>query len=323
MPQYQVSHTLVPGALEAASAGVPPVMYQPRNPYASAAYVEGGNGVSPLIGYPSQYPHVIHYTPRPVPASIYEPIPTYADAMSLARALSPVTPPRSVIGSIPSTRSSAPVAAQAAPASAVKPASSQPATPKPTEPIQNSPGVYNGTSSIGDNYKLTLQDVSTGMFPPPPPATPSAPAVPVAEPIAFSNYRLRNLYENAQDLVGAPDPVSDSDPASDSNHVPNNGARQVYIPTSPVNRQSEFMTQTELASTTPMASGTVVDNTPSALSDVSATVLDYIKAMMLPYYQSFMQGQSVGKAMRNNMSTPQIGLPAIPGTIPTAPVIIP
>lgn len=317
MPQYQVSHTLVPGALEAASAGIPPVMYQPRNPYASAAYVEGGNGVSPLIGYPSQYPHVVHYTPRPVPASIYEPIPTYADAMSLARALSPVTPPRSVIGSIPSTRSSAPVAAQAAPASAVKPASGQPATPKPAEPIQSSPGVYNGTSSIGDNYKLTLQDVSTGMFPPPPPATPSAPAIPVTEPIASSNYRLRNLYENAQDLVGAPDPVSDSDP------VPSNGARQVYIPTSPVDRQSEFMTQTELASTTPMASGTVVDNTPSALSDVSATVSDYIKAMMLPYYQSFMQGRAVGNAMRNNMSTPQIGIPAIPGTIPTAPVIIP
>lgn len=130
MPQYQVSHTLVPGALEAASTGVPPVMYQPRNPYASAAYVEGGNGVSPLIGYPSQYPHVVHYTPRPVPASIYEPIPTYADAMSLARAISPVTPPRSVIGSIPSTRSSAPAAAQAAPAQA---APAQSAAPKPAE----------------------------------------------------------------------------------------------------------------------------------------------------------------------------------------------
>ena len=129
MPQYQVSHTLVPGALEAASVGVPPVMYQPRNPYASAAYVASGNGVSPLVGYPSQYPHVIHYTPRPVPASIYEPIPTYADAMSLVRALSPAEPPRSVIGSIPSPR-----AGSAAPASAAKPASSQPATSKPTEP---------------------------------------------------------------------------------------------------------------------------------------------------------------------------------------------
>lgn len=135
MPQYQVSHTLVPGALEAASTGVPPVMYQPRNPYASAAYVEGGNGVSPLIGYPSQYPHVVHYTPRPVPASIYEPIPTYADAMSLARALSPVTPPRSVIGSIPSpaySRPAAPAAPAAAPAA--KPSPSQPAAPKPAEP---------------------------------------------------------------------------------------------------------------------------------------------------------------------------------------------
>ena len=315
MPQYQVSHTLVPGALEAASTGVPTVMYQPRNPYASAAYVESGNGVSPLIGYPSQYPHVIHYTPRPVPASIYEPIPTYADAMSLVRAFSPSEPPRSVIGSIPSPASSRPAAPAAAPAA--KPSPSQPAAPKPAEPIQNSPGVYNGTSSIGDNYRLTLQDVSTGMFPPPPPATPSAPAVPVTEPIAFSNYRLRNLYENAQDLVGAPDPVSDSDP------VPSNGARQVYIPTSPVDRQSEFTTQTESASIAPMASGTVVDNTPSTRSDVSAAVSDYIKAMMLPYYQSFMQGRSVGNAMRNNMSTPQIGLPAIPGTIPTAPVIIP
>lgn len=137
MPQYQVSHTLVPGALEAASAGVPPVMYQPRNPYASAAYVESGNGVSPLIGYPSQYPHVIHYTPRPVPASIYEPIPTYADAMSLVRALSPVTPPRSVIGSIPSPASSRPAAPAAAPAA--KPSPSQPAAPKPEEPAQTSP----------------------------------------------------------------------------------------------------------------------------------------------------------------------------------------
>lgn len=132
MPQYQVSHTLVPGALEAASAGVPPVMYQPRNPYASAAYVEGGNGVSPLIGYPSQYPHVIHYTPRPVPASIYEPIPAYADAMSLVRALSPAEPPRSVIGPIPSPASSRPAAPAAAPAA--KPSPSQPAAPKPAEP---------------------------------------------------------------------------------------------------------------------------------------------------------------------------------------------
>lgn len=128
MPQYQVSHTLVPGALEAASTGVPPVMYQPRNPYASAAYVEGGNGVSPLIGYPSQYPHVVHYTPRPVPVSIYEPIPTYADAMSLVRALSPAEPPRSVIGSISSTR-----AGSASPAPAAKPTPSQPAAPKPAE----------------------------------------------------------------------------------------------------------------------------------------------------------------------------------------------
>lgn len=322
MPQYQVSHTLVPGALEAASAGVPPVMYQPRNPYASAAYVEGGNGVSPLIGYPSQYPHVVHYTPRPVPASIYEPIPTYADAMSLARALSPVTPPRSVIGSIPSTRSSAPVAAQAAPASAVKPASSQPATSKPaeptsSEPVQDSPGVYNGKSNIGDNYKLTLQDVATGAFPPLPPVIPSAPAAPVTEPLASSNYRLRDLYRNAQDLVGAPDPVDDSVP------VPVSEPRNVFVPTSPVDTQADFMTKTELDATTPMAAGTVVDNTPDTLSDAAATVSDYIRAMMLPYYQTMMQGQSVGKAMRNSAAMPQIGVPALPGTIPTVPVFIP
>lgn len=314
MPQYQVSHTLVPGALEAASTGVPPVMYQPRNPYASAAYVESGNGVSPLIGYPSQYPHVIHYTPRPVPASIYEPIPTYADAMSLVRALSPSEPPRSVIGSIPSTRPSAPAAAQAAPA---QPATPKPAEPTSSEPVQDSPGIYNGKSNIGDNYKLTLQDVSTGAFPPLPPVVPSAPAAPVTEPLAYSNYRLRDLYRGAQDLVGAPDPVDGSATVSISE------PRNVFVPTSPVDMQAAFMTKTELDATTPMAAGTVVDNTPDTLSDAAATVSDYIRAMMLPYYQTMMQGQSVGKAMRNSAAMPQIGVPALPGTIPTVPVFIP
>lgn len=299
--------------------------YYVPSPGATVAATDGGYPV----GYTPLTTDISMYSPRPYvnyvnyrPYANIGPNP-FVDANQLIGLMreaanrnysyTPMAPTRArTTGTTTGSRQTPPTADKPA-----EPASSQPATSKPAEPIQSSPGVYNGTSNIGDNYKLTLRDVSTGMFPPPPPATPSAPAVTVTEPSASSNYRLRNLYENAQDLVGAPDPVSDSDP------VPSNGARQVYIPTSPVDRQSEFMTQTELASTTPMASGTVVDNTPSTLSDVSATVSDYIKAMMLPYYQAFMQGRSVGNAMRNNMSTPQIGIPAIPGTIPTAPVIIP
>ena len=150
MPQYQVSHTSVPGALEAASAGVPPVMYHPRNPYASAAYVTGGNGVSPLIGYPSQYPHVIHYTPNPYDMSIYEPVPRQ-------RTVVVVEEPRSRISTMPSNRGNG-----------------APTRRKEDPPaVQSSPGVYNGNIRVGDDMKLSTVSNQTPQTPAAPPAAPS------------------------------------------------------------------------------------------------------------------------------------------------------
>ena len=57
----------VPGAREAhASQGVPPPMRQ-RTPFTTVTSAVGPNGsVTPLIGYPSQYPHVINAINDPV-----------------------------------------------------------------------------------------------------------------------------------------------------------------------------------------------------------------------------------------------------------------
>ena len=151
MPVYQTAHTSVPGAAEAEAYGVPPVMYQPRNPYASAAYITSGNGVSPLIGYPSQYPHVIHYTPLASPAAVYSTNPSIADALALIRTMSPPERYTSRISSMPRRNGGG---------SSGTPAS-QPKTQQTQQ--QSSPGVYNGDLRVGDDLKLS--SVSTGTTP--------------------------------------------------------------------------------------------------------------------------------------------------------------
>ena len=63
--QSSGAHYSAPGARAGyEAAGMPPVMYQ-RNPYATAAFRTtmdpyGNVGVQPLVGFPSQYPHVVN-----------------------------------------------------------------------------------------------------------------------------------------------------------------------------------------------------------------------------------------------------------------------
>lgn len=63
--QASGAHYSAPGARAGyEAAGMPPVMYQ-HNPYATAAFRTtmdpyGNVGVQPLVGFPSQYPHVVN-----------------------------------------------------------------------------------------------------------------------------------------------------------------------------------------------------------------------------------------------------------------------
>lgn len=63
--QSSGAHYSAPGARAGyEAAGMPPVVYQ-RNPYATAAFRTtmdpyGNVGVQPLVGFPSQYPHVVN-----------------------------------------------------------------------------------------------------------------------------------------------------------------------------------------------------------------------------------------------------------------------
>ena len=63
--QSSGAHYSAPGARAGyEAAGMPPVVYQ-RNPYATAAFRTtmdpyGNVGVQPLVGFPSQYPHVLN-----------------------------------------------------------------------------------------------------------------------------------------------------------------------------------------------------------------------------------------------------------------------
>lgn len=303
MPVYQTAHTSVPGAAEAEAYGIPPVMYQPRNPYASSAYVTDGNGVSPLIGYPSQYPHVIHYTPRPRMA--YAPVPRMVDAMALIQAAAPMQAPTSILGTPVRPRGTG----TGAPTSQPK---EQTSNQTQQTQQQTSPGVYNGRVNIGDN--LRLSDVSLGGVPPTlPPTAPTAPAQPVAapEPMNYSNRLLRDLYGNAPDLVGSPDPEVVQDPATVAPAPATSQRTSVAIPSAPVTSQAEFMTQVETA---PMAQGNVVDT--QTLSDASGTVQDVVRAMMAPYYNLFQQGSSFGRALGRELRNPtvtQAGVTPIPG----------
>lgn len=177
---------------------------------------------------------------------------------------------------------------------------------------QTSPGVYNGRASVGDN--LRLSDVSLGGVPPMlPPTAPTAPAQPVAapEPMSYSNRLLRDLYGNAPDLVGSPDPEVVQDPAVVAPAPDVSQRTSVSIPSSPVASQAEFMTQVETA---PMAQGNVVDT--QTLSDASGTVQDVVRAMMAPYYNMFQQGASFGRALGRELRNPtvtQVGVTPIPG----------
>lgn len=177
---------------------------------------------------------------------------------------------------------------------------------------QTSPGVYNGRASVGDN--LRLSDVSLGGVPPMlPPTAPTAPAQPVAapEPMNYSNRLLRDLYGNAPDLVGSPDPEVVQDPATVAPAPDVSQRTSVSMPSSPVASQAEFMTQVETA---PMAQGNVVDT--QTLSDASGTVQDVVRAMMAPYYNLFQQGASFGRALGRELRNPtvtQAGVTPIPG----------
>ena len=177
---------------------------------------------------------------------------------------------------------------------------------------QTSPGVYNGRVNVGDN--LRLSDVSLGGVPPMlPPTAPMAPAQPVAapEPMNYSNRLLRDLYVNAPDLVGSPDPEVVQDPAVVAPAPDVSQRTSVSIPSSPVASQAEFMTQVETA---PMAQGNVVDT--QTLSDASGTVQDVVRAMMVPYYNLFQQGASFGRALGRELRNPtvtQAGVTPIPG----------
>ena len=124
-------------------------------------YVPPQNGVGALVGYPSPNPHVIHYTPRPVPTSIYAPIPTMADVMGMIQAMGPTGPVVSNIGSMPSKRGTG------APSSQPKDQNKQ-----TNQNQQSSPGVYNGNVKVGDNLQL-----GKGRS-----ATKSSPAQPAQQP---------------------------------------------------------------------------------------------------------------------------------------------
>ena len=177
---------------------------------------------------------------------------------------------------------------------------------------QTSPGVYNGLVNVGDN--LRLSDVSLGGVPPTlPPTAPTAPAQPVAapEPMNYSNRLLRDLYGNAPDLVGSPDPEVVQDPAVVAPAPDVSQRTSVSLPSSPVASQAEFMTQVENA---PMAQGNVVDT--QTLSDASGTVQDVVRALMAPYYSLFQQGSSFGRALGRELRNPtvtQAGVTPIPG----------
>lgn len=120
-------------------------------------YVPPQNGVGALVGYPSPNPHVTHYTPSPVPASIYEPIPTYADAMSLIQAFSPAEPPRSIIGGTKHSTASASTRKTTSASSAE--------TTATRSAVETIPSVDNGNVKVDGNLQLGKGRSVTKSFP--------------------------------------------------------------------------------------------------------------------------------------------------------------
>lgn len=284
MPYYYVPG---PGASEAATGGGHPVGY---------AY--------PLETDMSMYsprPYVNYVNYRPYPVVAPNPVIDTNRILDLAEAA--LNRPR-----VPLVMSQ--------PRRAASPSNqnnqSKQVNPPANQNQQTSPGVYNGRASVGDN--LRLSDVSLGGVPPMlPPTAPTAPAQPVAapEPMNYSNRLLRDLYGNAPDLVGSPDPEVVQDPATVAPAPDVSQRTSVSMPSSPVASQAEFMTQVETA---PMAQGNVVDT--QTLSDASGTVQDVVRAMMAPYYNLFQQGASFGRALGRELRNPtvtQAGVTPIPG----------
>lgn len=285
MPYYYVPG---PGASEAATGGGHPAGY---------AY--------PLETDMSMYsprPYVNYVNYRPYPVVAPNPVIDTNRILDLAEAA--LNRPRVPLV-MPQPRRTAPPSNQNDQSKQVNPPANQ-------NNQQTSPGVYNGRASVGDN--LRLSDVSLGGVPPMlPPTTPTAPAQPVVapEPMNYSNRLLRDLYGNAPDLVGSPDPEVVQDPAVVAPAPDVSQRTSVSIPSSPVASQAKFMTQVETA---PMAQGNVVDT--QTLSDASGTVQDVVRAMMVPYYNLFQQGASFGRALGRELRNPtvtQAGVTPIPG----------
>lgn len=190
---------------------------------------------------------------------------------------------------------------------------------------QTSLGVYNGRVNVGDN--LRLSDVSLGGVPPTlPPTAPTAPAQPVTapEPMNYSNRQLRDLYGNAPDLVGSPDPEVVQDPAVVAPAPDVSQRTSVSLPSSPVASQAEFMTQAEAA---PLAQDNAVNtqNLSDASGIVQDIVQDMVRAYMAPYYNLYQQGAALGRAFGRelrNPTIPQAGVTPIPGVAAPA-VIVP
>lgn len=121
--QSSGAHYSAPGARAGyEAAGMPPVVYQ-RNPYATAAFRTtmdpyGNVGVQPLVGFPSQYPHVLN-------GAVVDPM--MRELPGLAPFMQVPVGPALQQATVPARR-----AAPAAPARPAAPAA--PATP--TAPVQ-------------------------------------------------------------------------------------------------------------------------------------------------------------------------------------------
>lgn len=160
----------MPGSREAQEQyGIPPVIVQDQ-PYATAAYMTHPNGsVSPLIGYPSVYPHVLNGVPQDYAAPYimgggnfaaggnygYDPNAGVQQAQALiAQMLQGMTPPKQ----------------------AAVPAQTQ----QPTAPVQ--PAVGAGAKS-----SATLPPVDPATPPPPSSGSNTPPLNPAVAPVATNN----------------------------------------------------------------------------------------------------------------------------------------
>ena len=341
MPQFVRAHASVPGAEEAAAYGVPPVMYQPSNPYASAAYVTDGNGVSPLIGYPSQYPHVVHYTPRPRPDTLYQPNPSYADAMTLIRALGPVNYRPVQLSRVSAPRAAAPAAPATSQPNSSTTTPAQPATPQNPvqQPVQEQQ-TRTPNPDTGNSRQLSLQDVTAGGVPPMPPTAGTGVPPLIADPELAAQYSAAMEYARSTGRAPVPvvDPVLTNTSASVQNPelatqyadalnyamnpqrsteaathpVTSEPSRTVAPVTSPVDTSAAFMA--EMENVAAQAAAAEAMDTPVTPNELFTDIMvqDYVRALLAPYLQTLYQGRQLGRAAEE-------GIRRGPGVSPIAP----